>query len=113
MAKLKGQVALVSGASRGIGKAIALELAGEGASLYLVADGTEAELRAACSECGERHDAVDARYGIMELSEADAGGRMVAACLETFGRLDVLVNNAGVRRRGRFGEFTPDDYVLT
>ena len=42
MAKLKGQVALVSGASRGIGKAIALELAGEGASLYLVADGTEA-----------------------------------------------------------------------
>ena len=110
MAKLKGQVALVSGASRGIGKAIALELAGEGASLYLVADGTEAELRAACSECGERHDAVDARYGIMELSEADAGVRMVAACLKTFGRLDVLVNNAGVRRRGRFGEFTRDDY---
>ncbi len=110
MAKLDGKVALVSGASRGIGKAIALKLAEEGASLYLVADGTEAELRAVCSECGGLHGRADARYGLMELSEADAGGRMVAACLEAFGRIDVLVNNAGVRRRGRFGEFTLDDY---
>lgn len=110
MAKLKGQVALVSGASRGIGKAIALELAGEGASLYLAADGTEAELRAACSECSERHDAVDARYGIMELSEADAGERMVAACLETFGRLDVLVNNAGVVILGDVESLSLEDW---
>ena len=110
MAKLEGKMALVSGASRGIGKAIALKLAEEGASLYLVADETEDELQAVCAECGDLHDAVDARYGIMELSEADAGVRMVTAGLEEFGRIDVLVNNAGVRRRARFGEFTQDDY---
>lgn len=112
-AKLGGKVALVSGASRGIGKAIALALAGEGASLYLVAEETEEELQAVCADCGRLHDAVDARYGIMELSEADAGERMVGECLKEFGRIDVLVNNAGVRRRGRFGDFTQDDYEFT
>ena len=110
MAKLEGKVALVSGASRGIGKAISLRLAGQGASLYLVAEETEEELQAVCAECQGLHDAVDARYGVMELSEIDAGERMVEACLTEFGRIDVLVNNAGVRRRARFGEFTQDDY---
>jgi len=110
MAKLEGKVALVSGASRGIGKAIALALAEHGASLYLVAEETEAELQAVCADCQGLHDAVDARYGVMELSEVDAGERMVTACLEEFGRIDVLVNNAGVRRRADFGDFTQDDY---
>ena len=110
MAKLEGKVVLVSGASRGIGMAIALRLAGQGASLYLVAEETEEELQTVCAECQDLHDAVDARYGLMELSERDAGERMVEACLKEFGRIDVLVNNAGVRRRARFGEFTQDDY---
>ncbi len=110
MANLEGKVALVSGASRGIGRAIALKLAEQGASLYLVAEETEEELRTACAECTDLHEAVVARYGVMELSEVDAGERMVGACLEEFGRIDVLVNNAGVRRRARFGDFTQEDY---
>ena len=113
MAKLMQKVALVSGASRGIGKAIALALANEGASLYLVAEGTEEELQAVCADCQDRHDAVVAHYRIMELSEVDAGERMVEACLNQFGRIDILINNAGVRRRANFGEFTQDDYEFT
>tara|TARA_Y100001934_G_scaffold95689_2_gene118144 strand:+ start:763 stop:1656 length:894 start_codon:yes stop_codon:yes gene_type:complete len=113
MTKLAEKVALVSGASRGIGKAIALALAKEGASLYLVAEETEGELQAVCTDCEDRHDAVVAHYGVMELSEVDAGERMVEACLSQFGRVDILVNNAGVRRRANFGEYTQDDYEFT
>ena len=113
MAKLAGKVALVSGASRGIGKSIALALAQHGASMYLVAEETDEELQAVCAQCMAANDAVDARYGVMELSEVDAGERMVEACLSEFGRIDVLVNNAGVRRRAHFGEFTQDDYEFT
>lgn len=113
MTKLEGKVALVSGASRGIGKAIALALAEQGASLYLVAEETEEELQDVCAGCQGLHVSVDAHYAVMELSEVDAGERMVTACLEKFGRIDVLVNNAGVRRREKFGNFTQDDYEFT
>ena len=113
MAKLEKKVALISGASRGIGKAIALALAKEGASLYLIAEETEEELQAVCSDCRNSHDSVVANYGLMELSDTDAGRRMVEACLSQFGRVDILVNNAGVRRRADFGDFTQDDYEFT
>lgn len=109
MAGLNGKVALVTGASRGIGRAIAVRLAAEGAAIYLAADGTEAELEqtaAACRSTG----APDALWGLHDLSRPDAAEAMVAAAHQRMGRIDILVNNAGIRARKAFGSFTHEDF---
>jgi NAD(P)-dependent dehydrogenase (short-subunit alcohol dehydrogenase family) len=76
---LEGQVALVTGASRGLGRVIALALADEGASLHLVADGTEEELTqvaAACAESsrdvwGEQRKGVRVLLGVVRHPDQD------------------------------------------
>jgi 3-oxoacyl-[acyl-carrier protein] reductase len=90
--KLAGKVALVSGAGRGIGRAVALKLAGEGARVVLndldagPAEAVVAEIAAAG---GEAH-AVPG-----DVAAADFGERFVAAAMDRFGGLDIVVNNAG------------------
>lgn len=109
MAGLNGKVALVTGASRGIGRAIAVRLAAEGAAIYLAADGTAAELEetaAACRSAG----APDARWGLHDLSRPDAAEAMVNAAHQRMGRIDILVNNAGIRARKAFGSFSHEDF---
>lgn len=111
MRSMNGKVALVTGASRGIGRAVAFRLADLGASLFLVADGTRDELEAVASECRRRQGGRDeAGYALHDLAEFSAAEAMVAGALARFGRVDVLVNNAGVRRHRRFGEFSREDY---
>jgi NAD(P)-dependent dehydrogenase (short-subunit alcohol dehydrogenase family) len=99
---LTGKVALVTGASRGIGRAIAATLAGEGMRLVLVARSAEllAELRAELP--------TDAEAIALDLRYPDAPAQAVARAIERFGRLDVLVNNAGATQRGDFLEL-PDE----
>jgi NAD(P)-dependent dehydrogenase (short-subunit alcohol dehydrogenase family) len=109
MGTLDGKVALVTGASRGIGRAVALRLAGEGASIYLGADGTEEELEGASAACHKAGGA-ETPWGIHDLTQRDAAEQMVAAALERFGRVDILINNAGLRARKAFGEFTHEDF---
>ena len=109
MRELNGKVALVTGASRGIGRAIALRLASEGAAIYLAADGTRPELEdvmAGCAAAGAP-DAACAVHDLMREGEAE---RMVDAARQRLGRIDILVNNAGIRVRKAFGDFTHEEF---
>jgi NAD(P)-dependent dehydrogenase (short-subunit alcohol dehydrogenase family) len=102
------RVAVVTGASRGIGRASARALAGAGLDVYLVAEGTEDELREACAECATAGGS--ARYGLFDLAQPDSGEAVAAAALAACGRIDVLVNNAGIRIRRPFGQFSAAEF---
>jgi NAD(P)-dependent dehydrogenase (short-subunit alcohol dehydrogenase family) len=99
----------VTGASRGIGRAIALALAGAGAGVYLVADGTREALEAAAGEC-RAAGAPLAGWGLFDLADPDAPPRVIEAAAAALGRIDVLVNNAGIRIRKPFGEFSGAEF---
>ncbi|WP_187829881.1 SDR family NAD(P)-dependent oxidoreductase [Siccirubricoccus phaeus] len=105
------KVALVTGASRGIGHAIALALAVRGFALFLAAEGTAEELAEAATAC-RTAGAPDAAEAIFDLAKEGAAEAMVAAALARFGRLDVLVNNAGIRCRKPFGSFTRGEFRM-
>ena len=109
MNKLNGKSALVTGASRGIGRATALALAGAGASVFLVAEGTREELDEAVAECLAA-GAPRAEYGIFDLAGSAVPLRVADAALRALGTIDVLVNNASIRIRGPFGEFGDADF---
>lgn len=96
MGKLTGRVALVTGASRGIGKEIALELAREGADVAVNFSGSEAKAHEVVAEIkamGRNSIAIQAN-----VADADAVTEMINKTIATFGKLDLLVNNAGVTR---------------
>ena len=92
---LSGRACVVTGASRGIGRATARLLCEEGAAVLLVARGPD-DLGSAAEHCREAGGAAETLA--LDVTAPDAGERMVAACREQFGGLDVLVNNAGVAR---------------
>jgi 3-oxoacyl-[acyl-carrier protein] reductase len=94
MIDLSGRIALVTGASRGIGRAIARRLATQGAHVVAAARGDNARLVAEeITAAGGRADAV-----ALDVTEAGAAGAVVADTLERLGRIDILVNNAGITR---------------
>ncbi len=109
MAELGGKTALITGASRGIGRAIALRLAADGAAIYLAADGSEAELKDVAGAC-RKAGAPDVRWGVHDLARQGEAEAMITAAQQQAGRIDILVNNAGVRARKAFGDFTHDDF---
>jgi 3-oxoacyl-[acyl-carrier protein] reductase len=93
---LTGKVALVTGGSRGIGRAICMELAREGAKVVVNYAGSAPaaeEVVAAIRELGGEAIAVQGDVASFEDAE-----KMVAATVETFGAIDILVNNAGITR---------------
>jgi 3-oxoacyl-[acyl-carrier protein] reductase len=108
--RLSGKVALITGASRGLGKAVALGFAQEGADIIVnyVRDAAAAEVTAkAIRQLGR----------LAHVVQADAAKRidirrMLAEAINVFGRVDILVNNAGINKRGWFQEITDEDWDM-
>jgi len=105
---LKGRVALVTGGSRGIGKAIALELARDGAT---VAFSYNSNLAKAEETVAEIH-AMGVKCLILQgdVAHKEEARRIVSSTLETFKRLDILVNNAGITRDRTMKKMTDEDW---
>lgn len=106
--RLAGKTALVTGASRGIGRAIALRFAAEGAFVVVNYAGNEAaagETLAAIESAGGK--AVLSRFDVGSAGEVDAA---VKAIVAERGRIDILVNNAGVTRDNLLMRLTEDDF---
>lgn len=99
---LRDRACVVTGASKGIGLAIARGLVAEGARVLMVARG-EDELAARAAEIGAEPLAAD-------VTEPGAGERIVAACVERLGAVDVLVNNAGIAEIRDLDELTDADW---
>lgn len=107
MNRLSAQVALVTGAGRGIGRAIALAYAREGASVAVV-DIDEANARAVAGEAAAL--GVKAVGWAVDLRDPSQAGAMIDRTADEFGALHVMVNNAGVIRVRPLLEVTPDDW---
>lgn len=101
---LKGKVAIVTGASRGIGRSIARVLAAEGVRLVLVARSKDLleELAAASP--------ADSLVQVADLRDPEEPAAVVAAGIARFGQIDLLVNNAGATKRGDFLTLTDDEW---
>ncbi|HKH14227.1 MAG TPA: SDR family oxidoreductase [Solirubrobacterales bacterium] len=104
---LEGRACAITGASRGIGLAVAERLCRERARVLLVGRSADSldEAVSRCSNAGG-----EAQGLALDVTDADAGERIVAAAAEPFGALEVLVNNAGTSRRHSLEEATDDDW---
>ena len=106
MIDLTGKSALITGGSRGIGRAIALRLATQGADVAFSYKGNESAARATAGEIEALgRKAVPIQGDVRDPEAADA---VVKAALEAFGKVDVLVNNAGITRDDLIMRMTPE-----
>lgn len=106
--KLEGKKVLVTGASRGIGKAIALAMAAEGADVAVNYAGSEAAAKAVAAEIeamGRKAIVIQA-----DISSNEVATNMIDQVVKEFGRIDVLVNNAGITRDGLLMRMKEEDW---
>ena len=108
---LKGNVALVTGGSRGIGRAVCLELARQGAAVAVNYAGNSAAAEETVEQC--RALGVEAEAFQADVADPAACDALVAAVKERFGRLDILVNNAGIARDGLLMTAKEEDFTKT
>lgn len=104
---LAGKVAIVTGASQGIGLATAQRLAAEGARVVLCARGQEGLDRAAAAV---REAGGEALPVVADISRVEDCNRLVGAAVHAFGGVDILVNNAGTAATGKFESVTDEDW---
>jgi 3-oxoacyl-[acyl-carrier protein] reductase len=105
---LKGKVALVTGASRGIGKAIALKLAEHGADVvvnYVSSEKAAEEVKNSIIKLGSQAEIYQA-----DIADRKALEEMVSFTIKKFGKIDILVNNAGIVRFGTITDMTQPDW---
>ncbi len=113
---LDGKVALITGASKGIGKAIALQYAEQGASVAIVAGNEEAmrivrnEIEAIRGASQDENGMPAARYYICDVSKYDAVKNTVEEVIADFGHIDILVNNAGIVRDKLLLQMKEEDF---
>ena len=107
MKKFSGKAAIVTGASRGIGRAVAIRLAAEGISVLLTARDADrlADAVAAIESAGGQ-----AIYAAFDLREPEAAECIVERAIQAFGGVDIVINNAGATKRGAFLTLTEDDW---
>ena len=108
MGLLSGKVAIVTGAGRNIGRAIALELAADGASVLINARSNRDEAEAVKREIEAKGGKALVHIG--DIADANAVQAMADAAVKHFGRIDILVNNAALRREKPFSEMTYADW---
>jgi glucose 1-dehydrogenase len=107
---LEGKVALVTGAAQGIGRAIALRLAQEGAAVVIedrIANDRARETLAQVQATGARACLIEG-----DIAQVEADRRVLAEAVAQMGQVDILVNNAGVERRAGFLDASEADYDL-
>ena len=105
---LEGKIALVTGASRGIGRQIALTLGREGAAVIVNYNGSAAKAEEVVKEieaAGGKAEAVQCN-----VSDFESCGRMMADVVSRYGRLDILVNNAGITRDNLLMKMSEEDF---
>ncbi len=106
--KLEDRVAIIGGASKGLGKGCALQLAKEGANVVICARGLDA-----LNKTGDFiRKSTNSKVLVIQadLSKADDIHRVVSETIKTFGRIDVLVNNSGGPPPGNFFDFSDQDW---
>lgn len=108
MFSLEGKVALVTGASRGIGAACALALGKMGACVFVNYQGSEEKAHAVVAEIEAAGGKAYAVWG--DVSEGEACSKMVQYVLQTAGKLDILVNNAGILRDNLLARMSEEEF---
>ncbi len=106
---LNGKTALVTGSTSGIGLGIATRLAAEGANIVLNGFGERAEVERIAAELKAKHR-VAVIYDAADMTKPSAIAAMLAAAIEKFGAVDVLVNNAGIQHVAPVDEFPIDKW---
>lgn len=110
MPELEGRTALITGASRGIGRACALELADAGAAIAVNYRSDAEGAAAVCAEISARGGRAVALQA--DVSDFEAAKALVEACEEQVGEIHTLVCNAGITRDNLIARITPEDYDL-
>lgn len=111
--ELKGKVAIVTGGARGIGKAISLAMAREGAAVVVAdidiaqAESAVDEIRSLLEKEGREFEGIGI---LLDVSSYESAASVVEQVVSTFGRLDILVNNAGICQTFRFADMSVEDW---
>lgn len=106
---LKGKTVIVTGASQGLGKAIATEFASEGANVY-ISSRSEEKLQQAVKEIREKTENKEVNYAVCDMKNEDQIQSLVQKVVEKYGTVDVLVNNAGGPPAGKFMDMSDDEW---